>query len=313
MLLYIPNPCHDPYYNQAFEEFVFTNIPSEDILLLWRNGPAVVCGSYQNVFAEVNVPVAQEQGIAIVRRPSGGGTVFHDLGNLNYTIIKNCKSERVEYTQFLTPVISALNRMGIPVSINRTSDIAIDGKKVSGSAQRVSKNRVMHHGTLLYNAALKELTASANGMRSYFETKGIPSVPWPVTNMIDHMEDRSMSTDQFQEKLLETLKQDMPIETYYLTPEEEQQVRELADSKYRTWAWTFGKSPAFTYRRSFELNGVTRYVEYQASKGVIQNIRFEPEEPWLCDVLTGQRLDPHDIQELLRNRAEFESLYLYLF
>lgn len=312
-MLYIPNLSHDPYYNQAFEEFVFNTYQTEDILLLWRNGPAVVCGSYQNVFAEVNVPAAQKQGIAIVRRTTGGGTVFHDLGNLNYTFIKSCRPEEVDYAQFLRPVIAALNRMGIPVTMNRTSDIAIDGKKVSGSAQRMVKGRIMHHGTLLYSTALHDLTAVANGQRSYFETKGIASVPWPVTNMIDHMADRSMSTEQFQEGLLASLMQDMPLETHRLTAAEEQQVQELADSKYRTWDWTFGKSPAFTYRRDFPLNGVERHVEYEASKGVIREFRLTPEEPELCAALTGLRLDPPALREALMAFPGYESLYLDLF
>lgn len=311
-MLYIPNPSHDPYYNQAFEEFVFSTFQAEDILLLWRNGPAVVCGSYQNVFAEVNVPEAKRRGIAIVRRPSGGGTVFHDLGNLNYTLIKSCAAERIDYTQFLTPVIAALNRMGVPVTMNRTSDIAIGGKKVSGSAQRVVKDRVLHHGTLLYDTALQDLTAAANGKRAYFETKGVASVPWPVTNMIDHMADRSMSVEGFQQRLLETLGQEVPIEVYQLTAAEQQKVQELAESKYRTWEWTFGRSPAFTYRRSFTLDGTEQYVEYQAAKGIIRQIRFEPAQPQLSDALAGLRLEPQEIQKALRDQGA-EELYLYLF
>lgn len=312
-MLYIPNQTHDPYYNQAFEEFVFTTFQEDDILLLWRNAPAVVCGSYQNVFAEVNVPAVQEKGIAIVRRISGGGTVFHDLGNVNYTFIKNTEAERIDYTQFLMPMITALNRMGIPATINRNSDIAIDGKKVSGSAQRMARNRVMHHGTLLFDTALHSLTAVANGQRSYYESKGTPSVPWPVTNMIHYVSDRSMTTEQFQAQLLETLGQEIPIKTYHLTPAQEQQVRELADSKYRSWEWTFGKSPSFTYRRTFMLNGTEQYVEYQASKGMIQQIRFEPALPQLCEALTGQRLHPQEIREILNAQPEFNELLFNLF
>ena len=140
--------------------------------MLWRNGTAAVCESYQNVFAEVNVPAAQRRGMAIVRRPSGGGTVFHDLGNLNYTLIKHCDVARLDYAQFLSPMIAALNRLGIPVTMNQASDIAIDGKKVSGSAQPVAKGRALHHGTLLYNTALHDLISVANGKRSYYFYSG---------------------------------------------------------------------------------------------------------------------------------------------
>ncbi|MGM9662048.1 MAG: lipoate--protein ligase [Oscillospiraceae bacterium] len=312
-MLYIPNLSHDPYYNQAFEEFVFTTFRGEDILLLWRNAPAVVCGCYQNVFAEVSVPDALQRGVAVVRRPSGGGTVFHDLGNLNYTLIRSCDAERVEYESFLRPMVAALRRVGVPVSVNRTSDIAVDGLKVSGSAQRVVKGRVLHHGTLLYSTALGELTALANGRRSFFESKGVASVPWPVTNMIDHMEDRSLSIGQFQQRLLEALGEDECIGTYRLTAEEERQVSELAESKYRSWEWTFGKSPAFTYRRRFTLHGAERQVEYRANKGVIREIRFTPEDPALSEALTGKRLETEELRQALRDRPDCEALYLYLF
>ncbi|MGM9618542.1 MAG: lipoate--protein ligase [Oscillospiraceae bacterium] len=312
-MLYIPNPSHDPYYNQAFEEFVFNTIRGEDVLLLWRSAPAVVCGCYQNVFAEVSVPEALARGVAVVRRPSGGGTVFHDLGNLNYTLIRSCDAERVEYESFLRPVVAALRRVGVPASVNRTSDIAVDGLKVSGSAQRVVKGRVLHHGTLLYSTALGELTALANGRRAFFESKGVPSVPWPVTNMIEHMEDRSLSVGQFQQRLLEALGENGGIETYRLTAEEERQVRELAESKYRSWEWNFGKSPAFTYRRRFTLHGAERQVAYQANKGVIREISFDPPEPALSEALTGRRLELTELRALLRYLPGYEELYLYLF
>ena len=171
-MLYFENSSTDPFFNQAFEDFIFNTYPDDDIFLLWRNRPAVVCGCYQNLFAEVDVPEAQARGVALVRRISGGGTVYHDLGKINYSFIRDNDDLALRYDVFLTPVVEALNRIGAPVSINRKSDIAIDGLKVSGSAQKATSRRVLHHGTLLYDCDLEALSALSNGQRAYFETKG---------------------------------------------------------------------------------------------------------------------------------------------
>lgn len=312
-MIYIENKSNDPFYNQAFEEYVFNNYKNDDILLLWRNSPAVVCGCYQNIFAEVDVSRAFEKGVALVRRMSGGGTVFHDLGNLNYTMIQNSKPDAVDYSEFLNPMIAALRRIGVPVSINRKSDIAIDGLKVSGSAQKVANGRIMHHGTLLYNCDLSVLSNLSNGQRAYFETKGVASVPWPVTNMIDHMEDKSASIVDFCEKLLDSLKQENDIKNHHLNDEEIRQICELADTKYRSWEWTYGKSPSFTYRRTFILCEKEIKVEYTAQKGVIKEISFSPKNEALSHSLTGKRLDIKEIQDILSEFPGLKALYKYIF
>lgn len=312
-MLWIPNDSHDPYYNLAFEEYVFQTCREGTIFLLWRDDPAVVCGSYQNVFAEVNVLQAQARGVAVVRRVTGGGTVYHDLGNLNYTIIADTAGDALDYTRYLIPVVAALRRLGAPVSINRKSDIAVDGLKVSGSAQRVVKNRVLHHGTLLYRCDLGALSDLANGQRAHFETRGVPSVPWPVTNLIDHMADRSMDTAEFGRRLLEEIGREEPLEQIALPPEAGEQIRRAAEEKYRSWEWIYGKSPAFTCRRAFSLGGQPMEVVYEAQKGVIGPCTFTPERPALSEALRGQRLCPEELRSALAPFPEGEELYQYLF
>ena len=137
-VIYIENNAHDPAFNQAFEEYVFERVASEEtILMLWRNAPAVVCGCYQNAFAEVDMLRAAERGVAVIRRISGGGTVYHDLGNVNYSVIAPADGE-VDYARFIAPVVEALNDLGVPAAMNRTCDIAVNGLKVSGSAQKTA-------------------------------------------------------------------------------------------------------------------------------------------------------------------------------
>lgn len=148
-MLTVRNVSHDPFYNQAFEEYVYQTYLDDDIFLLWQNAPAVVVGSYQNICREVHVEALRQRGIPVVRRISGGGTVYHDLGNVNYTYIVRA-SGTVDYDAVLSPVIAALNEIGVPARKNRTCDIAIGDLKISGSAQRMTKGRLLHHGTLLF-------------------------------------------------------------------------------------------------------------------------------------------------------------------
>ena len=310
-MLYFENNSLDPYFNQAFEEYIFENYPDDEILLLWRNGPAVVCGSYQNVFAEVNVPKALDAGVAIVRRPSGGGTVYHDEGNLNYTYIRSCKAEEVTYGPFIEPMVKALNAIGIPAEMNRTCDIAIDNLKVSGSAQKIVKDRVLHHGTLLYRCDLTSLKAIANGQRDSFESKGTKSVPWPVTNMADHVAGEPMEMADFKAGLKAEFAKMFALEERCLSEAELEKVRAAAKEKYQSWEWTFGKSPAFTCRRTFAYKGEELSLSYSAKRGVIEEIEFAPEKKEWSDILRGKRLCVEELKALFD--GEEKDLYRYIF
>ena len=311
-MLYFENSSTDPFFNQAFEDFIFNTYPDDDIFLLWRNRPAVVCGCYQNLFAEVDVPEAQARGVALVRRISGGGTVYHDLGNINYSFIRDNDDLALRYDVFLTPVVEALNRIGAPVSINRKSDIAIDGLKVSGSAQKATSRRVLHHGTLLYDCDLEALSALSNGQRAYFETKGTASVPWPVTNIRAHMADPGRSTEEFAEALLASLGQTFELTRRSLSEAETEEVKTLAETKYKSWEWNFGRTPAFTYRRSFTRDGVETTVEYTAKKGIIQEAAFTPRLPGLEEALKGRRLHAEELQQLFAQMPAYRSIFPYI-
>ena len=155
-MIQIETTSHDPFFNQAFEDYVFRTFREDEVLLLWRNRPAVVVGCYQNICREVHVRALLEQNVPVVRRMSGGGTVYHDLGNLNYTLITG-QSGALDYDRCLAPVLRALNALGVPAQKSRTCDMTVDGKKISGSAQKIANGRVLHHGTLLFDADLTRL------------------------------------------------------------------------------------------------------------------------------------------------------------
>ena len=175
-MLTFQNNSHDPFYNQAFEEYVFLNYPDDDVFYLWQNRPAVVVGSYQNICREVHVAALRRQGIPVVRRMSGGGTVYHDLGNVNYTYITRTDGP-VDYDRSLTLVIGALNAIGVPARKNRTCDIAIAEGKISGSAQRSAKGRVLHHARCCSTPTCRCWTKSPPAGKTTASSPRAPSPP----------------------------------------------------------------------------------------------------------------------------------------
>lgn len=312
-MLYIENTSRDPYFNQAFEEYVFDHSETEDVLLLWRNDPAVVCGKFQNIFAEVDVLAARAKNIALIRRISGGGTVYHDSGNINYSLIHHTDSEQVEYEPFLKLIMDALGQMGVNSEVIASNGIAIGGKKISGSAQRIVRRKVLHHGTLLYDCDLNMLRSLANGGRDNFTSKGTQSVPWPVTNIKQEMADKTMSTQTFQAELLVKLKTIMPMTDHQLAPEEVREVEEMARTQYRSWAWTFGKNPAFSLARTFRLGDVDYELAYSSAKGEIIDFMMRPDVPALRTALTGKCLCPSQIEQALADYPGFEKLIRAIF
>lgn len=268
-------PSTNPYWNQACEEVLFLR-RSLPLLILWRNAPTVICGKYQNIYAEVSPAAAAAMGIAVIRRETGGGTVYHDEGNLNYAIM--CPKEGIEgYAPFLEQIVGVLRRLGVDASQGRLCDISVDGKKVSGNAQKVTRERVWHHGTLLFSADLHRLHTVANGAGREYASKGVQSSPWPVANLGEYLP--GMDVLSFRDAIL----RELDAEPVPLTAEEIAEADRLEKEKYRAWDWTYGHNPAFTLTRETPFG--TLYME--SSRGVIAQCNLEPS-------LTGVRLDPQE-------------------
>lgn len=321
LMLYFANDSLDPAWNQAFEEYVFDHVTEDDVLLVWRNSPAVVCGRFQNAFAEVSVPETARRGIPVIRRPSGGGTVYHDQGNVNYTIIRDGSPFDRDYASFIEPVAETLRALGIPARFSGDSDIAVDGLKVSGSAQRAAHGRVLHHATLLYKSDLCALRALTRGRRAWFTTKGTDSKPAPVTNMCDHMDRPFATADAFLRAFTDALTKRLGTQAGTLPDEAGEEIARLAREKYAAWDWTFGRSPAFTYRRTapwgrnWPGSGLVPEVsvEYAARKGVIQSIAFTPSCPALEKGLAGQKLDLDTVARVLSQYGVEDDFLSLLF
>ena len=260
-------------------------------------------GSYQNICREVHVETLRQRGIPVVRRISGGGTVYHDLGNVNYTYI--VRAGALDYDAVLSPVIAALNAIGVPARKNRTCDIAIGDLKISGSAQRMTKGRLLHHGTLLFSSDLGVLDQiTTHRKNDCFQSRGTQSAICTVTNIREHLAS-PMTIEEFQDRLLEQMgPPGSPRLT--LTAEQEAEVCRLRDEKYRSWEWTWGKTPAFTYEKSGVFHGAPIRVAYQAKRGIVSDAVID------CDaidgalatqLLNGARLDPEDFAAICRRLA----------
>lgn len=302
-MLTVRNVSHDPFYNQAFEEYVYQTYLDDDIFLLWQNAPAVVVGSYQNICREVHVEALRQRGIPVVRRISGGGTVYHDLGNVNYTYI--VRAGALDYDAVLSPVITALNEIGVPARKSRTCDIAIGDLKISGSAQRMTKGRLLHHGTLLFSSDLGVLDQiTTHRKNDCFQSRGTQSAICTVTNIREHLAS-PMTIEEFQNRLLEQMvPPGSPRLT--LTAEQEAEVCRLRDEKYRSWEWTWGKTPAFTYEKSGSFHGAPIRVAYQAKRGIVSSAVIDCaaiDGALAAQLLNGARLDPEGFADICRRLA----------
>lgn len=311
-MIYFENLSQDPWFNQAFEETIFEKDLDDDVLLVWRNRPAVVCGRYQNIFAEVDVRLAEERDITLIRRISGGGTVYHDPGNINYSFIRASDSSHVSYGPFLNPVRDALEGMGVKSEIILSSAIAVDGKKISGSAQRKVKDRVLHHGTLLYDCDLSALRSLANGEREHYTSKGTPSTPWPVTNLRELVPGNAPSAEEFMARLLEGFRRQFMLKEGRLHEEDLDKVERLVREKYQNWQWTFGKNPSFSFSRRLTINGLNLELSYTSSKGIIDEFNLTPQLPQVKTALEGQALRVDVLKEALAGCPGYEGLIRYI-
>lgn len=258
----------DPYFCLAAEEYLLKNF-TEDIFMLWQSENAVVVGKHQNAAAEINHRFVHENNIAVCRRISGGGTVFHDSGNVNFTFIKNVKSPaEISFKQFTAPVVEALTKLGIEATTSGRNDLLIDGLKISGNAEHVYKNRVLHHGTLLFNSDLENLGQAIKGSPGKYEGKAVQSNRSPVANISEFLP-TPMTKEDFIEFLLD-VQLENPENIMYSFSENDNSVTEkLATEKFRTWQWNFGYSPKYIFKNEVEIDGKSLSIRLLVEKGVI--------------------------------------------
>lgn len=252
-MIFIENEGHNnPRLNLALEEYALRNFsPNTDYLLFYINNPSIIIGRNQNTLEEVNSDYVKKNNIQVVRRISGGGAVYHDLGNLNFSFITNHDIKSLHnFKKFTAPVIKVLKNMGVDAELIGRNDILVDGKKISGTAQFSTGKRMISHGTLLLDTDLGEVVNALNVKPSKIESKGHKSVRSRVANISEYLKE-PLKIEEFRELLLKGLyEQSEPFETYHLTDEEWAKVHKLKKEKYDTWDWNYGRNPKFNIQRT---------------------------------------------------------------
>lgn len=269
-MVYIRSSSINPYFNLALEQYVFDFLPrTETYFMLWQNDNTIVVGKHQNTAGEINAAFVKEHGINVVRRLSGGGAVYHDLGNVNYTFIMDAgKSNELDISAFCKPVVDALRPLGITAEISGRNDITIDGKKFSGNSQYLKDGRVMHHGTIMYNSNLDTVEKALCVSEDKIMSKGVCSVRSRVTNIADHM-DKIISTEGFIARIRDSVL-DGDSETFQLCGKDIEAVNKLCNEKYSTWEWNYGKSPRYTVRKERRIEGVGKIIlDMNVENGVL--------------------------------------------
>lgn len=302
----IYNENTNPYFNLAMEEYFLKNATG-DIFLLWRNENAIIVGKNQNTLAEINYDYVKNNNIKVVRRQSGGGAVFHDLGNINFTFISCNENSFSDFKKFTMPIINALKGLGIDAEFSGRNDLLIDGKKFSGNAQYNYQNKVMHHGTLLFSSVINNVSDALKVKASKFEGKSVKSVKSRVTNISEHL-NQPMNVLDFKDYIMDFVaKSDENNTLYNLSEEDIYNINKLVEEKYSTWDWNFGNSPK--YSLSNELKYAGGHIEFNLNveKGIIKNIKFfgdffgKNDVSFIEDKLIGIKHDEESIREALIN------------
>jgi len=314
---YIVNYSNDTAFNIALEEYAFKHLLNEDeIFLLWINKPSIIVGRHQNTIEEINRDYVREHGIEVVRRISGGGAVYHDLNNLNYTIItKESEDRAFDFKSFSTPVINTLAELGVKAEFTGRNDLEIDGKKFCGNAQAYINGRIMHHGCLLFDVDLSVLANALKVSKDKFESKGVKSVRARVTNIVNELPEK-ITVEEFRDLLLDYMKKEYPEMTEYVFSEKElEEIKKIRDSKFGTWDWNYGKSPEYNVRRGTKFTSGKVEIFANVVESKIQDIKIYGDFFGVMDVediakkLVGVKYQKEDIKKVLE-QVDINSYFL---
>ncbi len=294
-MIIIKNNSVDPYFNLAAEQYLIDNC-DEDVFMLWRNDRTVVIGNNQNAYAEVDREYADTHGITVSRRLTGGGAVFHDLGNVNFSFIIPSDGKGIDFKKYTAPIIESLKKMGLCAELSGRNDILIDGKKVSGNAQCVRNGKVLHHGTLLYCADLSKVSGVLRVDPAKLQSKGIKSVKSRVANIKDLM-DTDMDVLQF----MSVIESNFEGTKRGFTDTELQEITKLRCEKFATWEWIWGRSKEYTLTAKERFSYGSVEANINTDRGIIKEVSLTGDFfgvgdiSELTDSLTGIRYEYADI------------------
>ena len=274
-MLFIRRHNTDPYFNLATEEYVLKEI-RDDSFMLWRNAPSIIVGKHQNTLSEINLNYVKENNIKVVRRLSGGGAVFHDLGNLNFTFTMQGEGTNlINFRKYTEPILEVLVKLGIDARFEGRNDLTIDGKKFSGNAMHIWKNKVLSHGTLLFSSHMPDLSKALNVDPLKFRDKAVKSVRSRVTNISEHLK-VPLDVLEFSALIEQHIMEKYPDSILYeLSDTDHRRIEEMVRTKYGTWEWNFGYSPRYNFRKFLRTaNSGTIEFNVDVKDGIIKEIKI---------------------------------------
>ncbi|MGG0527103.1 lipoate--protein ligase [Bacillus pumilus] len=309
-MLFIDNEQHyDPMINLAIEEYCLKYLdPEETYLLFYINQPSIIIGKNQNTIEEINTKYVEDNGIKVVRRLSGGGAVYHDKGNLNFSFITKDDGDSFHnFKKFTEPVIQALEKLGVKAELSGRNDIMADGRKISGNAQFATRGRIFSHGTLLFDSEIEHVVSALNVKKEKIESKGIKSIRSRVANISELM-DQKMTTEEFRKILLSYIfdtNGDVP--QYQLTEKDWEKIHEISRDRYQKWEWNYGRSPKFNLQHSKRFSAGSIDLRLEVKKGMIQDCKVFGDFFGVGDIadiekrLIGQQYDRKTISDVLED------------
>ncbi|MFC1256376.1 lipoate--protein ligase [Staphylococcus xylosus] len=302
------NNITDPTLNLAMEEYVLKNMPKDDsYFLFYINRPSIIIGKNQNTIEEVNQSYIDEQGIDVVRRISGGGAVYHDTGNLNFSFVTDDDGNSFHnFQKFTEPIVEALKSLGVDAKLSGRNDIQVGEAKISGNAMVKVKDRMFSHGTLMLNSELDEVQNALKVNPAKIKSKGIKSVRSRVANISEFL-DEPIDIDKFKEIILKSIFGETQVEEYKLTDEDWRKIEKLSNEKYRTWEWNYGRNPKYNFEREEKFEKGFVQIKLDVKKGRIEHAKIfgdffgEGDIMELENALEGTMHEFDSIEEALSN------------
>lgn len=301
----------DPYINLAIEEYVLNNFGEEDTyLLFYINEPSIIVGRNQNSVEEINTDYVEDKGIKVVRRLSGGGAVYHDEGNLNFSFITKDDGDSFHnFAKFTEPVVKALNSINVPAELIGRNDLLIEGRKFSGNAQFSTRGRMFSHGTLMLDSNIEHIVSALNVNQEKIESKGIKSIRSRVANISEFL-DEKISMEEFKELILKSIFEiddikDVP--EFVLSEDDWKNIHEISEKRYQNWDWNYGKSPAYNKKASYKFPSGLLDVRLDVKNGIIKNCTIYGDFFGLGDVseieekLIGVKHDKKSVSEAIKD------------
>lgn len=309
-MLFIDNKgITDPRINLAIEEYALKNLDiNETYLLFYINKPSIIIGKNQNTIEEVNQDYVEQNDITVVRRLSGGGAVYHDLGNLNFSFITKDDGDSFHnFKKFTEPVVKALGKLGIQAELSGRNDIMAEGKKISGNAMFATRGRMFSHGTLLFNSEMDHIVSALKVKKEKIESKGIKSVRSRVGNIADFLKE-PMTIEEFRSFILQNIFEgDSEVPEYVLSDEDWEKIHKLSEERYQKWEWNYGKSPKFNVQASRRFPVGSIDIRLEVNKGKIENCKIYGDFFGVGDVadleqkLIGVRYDKEAVSAVLED------------